>query len=209
VSGGSIRMAIGDAHDTGSVVPAITARGYQLPEFGQALLSPEVRRRLRNQDCPAHLSLMRWLPDRAVIVPGNDRRLGLIDAKTCMDGNSESLNHAIEFRSILGARVTRIRSFYVCSDLKVLGADDLWEALHPGGMPDERRGDAAIWPCCPSCFRIFRSSTDEMAITDALPEHCPALIRRRTRGSKTPMVRFPKTWCRSLDSVFPSVRGVA
>jgi hypothetical protein len=203
-------MDIGERHDQGSVVPEITRRGYLIEPFGQGLLSPAVRKRLREQNCPAHLSLMRWLPDRAVMVPGDNRRLGLIDAKTCLNGNQQTPYHAVEFRSILGALVTRIRSFYVCSDLHVLSAAELWSRLRPSAVAIELLdASTEIWPCCQSCYRIFRDGTDEMAITDALPAYCPALARKRNGGSGTPYVRFPRTWCHPLDAVFPPLTGAA
>lgn len=182
------RLALGDMHDRGLVVPELETRGYELEEFGQALLSAAVRRSLRQRT-----SLVRWLPDHAVKVPGAEKRLALIDSKTCTGRNRASANHAVEFRSILGAMITRIPTFYVCCDLKVLPAQTLYTVLRAGRQ---------AWPCCVACMETFRTGLNELQIADQLPEYCPA---HTGNGSGTPYVRFPKTWCDPMDSVFPSL----
>jgi len=196
---GAGRMALGDKHDRESVVPALKARGYEVQEFGQALLTDEVRARLRTRT-----SLIRWLPDHAVMVPASDARLGLIDSKTCTRQNNGTTNHALEFRSILGAQVTRVPTWYVCSDLRVISSSYLFTALR---FVEQLIQQA--WPCCDSCMTIFRTGSNELQIADDLPEHCPDHMERKrfgiARGSGTPFVRFPKTWCQDMNSVFPAL----
>lgn len=188
---GARRLALGDRHDREAVVPAIEARGYEVEEFGQALLSDDVRARLRNRT-----SLIRWLPDRAVKVPGKLDKLALIDSKTCTGRNRGTPNHAVEFRSILGALVTRIPTFYVCCDLKVLNAMGLYMALRL--LPEN------AWPCCDGCMTTFRNGVNELEIADKLPDYCPKYIGN---GSGTPFVRFPRTWCEDMDTTFPFLRA--
>jgi hypothetical protein len=210
-------MVLGDIHDQ-DVAAVISDLGYIVEPFGQALLSDDVRRRLRQRGCPAHLSLMRWLPDRAVMVPGDLRRLGVIDAKTQQKRNSSQPNHSIEMRSILGSRITRIPAFYVCCDMKVLNIetlydrvrkDELWEyAAHTGQR---------LRACCDvgraiadalRCIDIFRNGSDEIQISDSLPEYCPVQLPRINRGllpdgSGTPYVLIPRNWCQPLETIFP------
>lgn len=187
---GAQRLALGDDHDRTAVVPAIEARGYEVEEFGQALLSPAVRERLRHRT-----SLIRWLPDHAVKVPGARERLALIDSKTCTGRNRETKNHAVEFRSILGALITRIPTFYVCHDLRVLDTKVLYLSLRLAPELYEQ-----AWPCCESCMATFQAGRNELQIADELPEHCPNHVGG---GSGTPFVRFPRIWCYSMDRVFP------
>ena len=214
-------MALGDTHDQ-IVAAEISLRGYDQEPFGQALLSDEVRKRLRSQGCPAHLSLMRWLPDRAVMVPGNYRRLGLIDAKTQQKRNSTLPNHSIEMRSILGARVTRMPAYYVCCDMKALPIGHIYRLVRTGPLWEEQSHTGQrIRTCCDCgkavpasdrCIDIFRTGADELQIADQLPAYCPVQAAKKNRGllsdgSGTPFVLIPRAWCQDMDTVFPSLRG--
>ena len=202
---GAKRLALAAVHER-AIAAELQERGYDVEPFGQALLSDEVRKRLRDQRCPAHLSLMRWMPDLAVMLSGT-AHLVAIDAKTNEKCNSASRNHAIELRSILGARVTRMPVVYVCCDMSLLSVEDLYARA---------RGDAAdpdLWPCCGNCIAIFRKGANELQIADELPEYCPIHLERKQRGraggSGTPYLRFPRAWCQPLDGTFPQRRAGA
>lgn len=202
---GAQRMALAGAHEQ-AIGRELRERGYDVEPFGQALLSAQVRKRLRDQRCPAHLSLMRWLPDLAVMLSGTPH-LVAIDAKTNEKCNSTSRNHAIELRSILGGLVTRMPVVYVCCDMSLLTVKDLYERLRADAT------DPGVWPCCGDCIAIFRKSLNELQIADELPEYCPAHLARKAKGraggSGTPYVRFPRAWCEPLDGTFPRRRDGA
>ncbi len=174
------RLAHGNAVENAITVD-LQARGVCVKKFGQALLAPDVRDRLKTTQ-----SLLRWLPDLAGWQPSKPGMF-LIDAKATM--RRATANHSIELRVLLAARFTMLPTFYICDDFRALAADDIW----PDGP--------ILRTCCDGCW--------EKALADPtgrlLPSKCPEHARRGGGGSGTPYALVKKLHCRPLESLFGPV----
>lgn len=158
------------------VAQRIRQLGHTVEPFGQGLLHPSVRDYLKDTE-----SLLRWLPDLAVMISAY-RQIVLVDAKGCKSSNTG--NHSIEMRSILGGIMTDLPVWYVCQDFRALSMASIVE-----DGPDS-------W-CCEGCRRTFVEQPDQ------LPKRCPEHARRQRRGSGTPYVLVSKQRCLPLERAFP------
>jgi hypothetical protein len=163
------------------VAERIRVLGHTVEPFGQGLLRPDVRDYLTQTN-----SLLRWLPDLAVLIAAA-RVILLVDAKHCISSNTP--NHSIEMRALLAARMTELPVWYVCDEFRALSLVDV---VDDGGI---------VRPCCPDCWARFHRNPD------SLPKLCPEHARRRGSGSGTPYVLVSKAMCRPLDRVFPPPPG--
>lgn len=172
---GAERLAAAQRHEL-AVAHRIRALGHSVEPFGQALLRPAVRDYITDTN-----SLLRWLPDLAVMVAAA-RVLVLVDAKGCLSTNTA--NHALEMRSLAGARLTELPVWYVCHEFRALSAASV---LDDG--PDRM--------CCSECWDTFTHHPD------VLPTRCPRHRARQGRGSGTPYVLVRKDRCIPLERALP------
>jgi hypothetical protein len=178
------RMTDAQQHEQ-DVYAKIDAPGRVVEPFGQGLLSPKVRDYLKETE-----SLLRWLPDLVVMIPAA-RQLVLVDAKGCLSTNTNSPNHSIEMRSLLGAQLTGLPVWYVCQDFRALSMISVIE-------------DGPDRTCCRDCWQTFRSNPG------ALPKYCPVYAPRRGWGrSGTPFVLVRKDRCVPLERALPSFSSAA
>lgn len=161
-----------------AVEERIRQLGFTVDRFGQGLLSETVRGYLSLET----RSLLRWLPDLAVMVD-HARIIVLVDAKNCAPSNRGTLNHSIEMRSLRTAQLIDLPVWYVCQDFKALSA----HAIIRDG-PDES--------CCQRCWKQLTELPDD------LPERCPEHQLKGRNGSSTPYVLIAKARCRTLKKVF-------
>jgi hypothetical protein len=162
----------------GSIAEKITLRGYVVQPFGQELLSDVVREELKKTQ-----SLLRWLPDFAVI--GSPHGMVLVDAKSATKANQDSPNYAIEMRSILAGEMTQLRVIYVFHDDRYVPVRDVRAKI--------------ARPCCVDCGDAFDDGS-----AHRLPEYCSVYGPRRGRGrSGTPFVLVRKDNCASLNVALP------
>ncbi|MEV8477064.1 hypothetical protein [Streptomyces sp. NPDC051173] len=113
------RKAVGDAHEL-RVAQELTARGWDVASWGQAVRTDAVGRALRGTD-----SLSRWTPD---LIAARGERIALVDCKGGTTSRSTGW-HSVERNAVMAhlqlTAWTRLPVIYVFDDLGVLTPMDI------------------------------------------------------------------------------------
>ncbi|MEV6670619.1 hypothetical protein [Streptomyces sp. NPDC051162] len=113
------RKAVGDAHEL-RVAQELTARGWDVASWGQAVRTDAVGRALRGTD-----SLSRWTPD---LIAARGERIALVDCKGGTTSRSTG-RHSVERNAVMAhlqlTAWTRLPVIYVFDDLGVLTPMDI------------------------------------------------------------------------------------
>lgn len=143
------------------VIEQLGQRGWLAEPFGQGLLSPAMRRRLRRTKSPA-----RWLPDivAARRLPNSRTELIFIDTKR---GRDDTDLHAVEVAALAAAEswseFSRCPFWFVLGDqLDVIAPDAVRATSRPG--PDRGHGSGTPYVLVPQAacrtFAIFGTGGD-------------------------------------------------
>jgi hypothetical protein len=178
------RMALGVSFEQ-RCKAALLKEGFAVEPFGQALISEAARSWLAGTK-----SMLRWLPDFAVYIPGN-RQFWTVDAKT--KTRHDTGNCAIEMRSLYAAALIGVPVLYMSErvghSLLTISAASVIAGAIDG-------------KCCASCWATLVDGIKKPALIERLPVYCDAHKSKGGGGSGTPYVLVAQ---RRMDS-FPRLR---